>query len=316
MNECAKQKLLVEIAKLYYTNNFSQLEISKKLGLSRTYISKLLSEARQQGIVEIKIHDPLLAETGLESQLRLKYGLQKAIVISTSNADPTLFSKLGIAAAKYLNLIVQDGDVIGTAWGKTLHAFSQNIVKRDDMKAVQVVQLCGGITKLDDNVYAGEIPKNIAQALHGTHYLIPLPAVLDSVTAKNAVMTDKHILQVMALARKASIAIFTAGVFDKSNSFVKAGYFSDAEIAQLKQAGAVSDICSHIIDSTGKLCSQQLEQRTVALSLAEIAAIPTRMCIAAGTNKQQCLAAALHATHPSILVTNQQTAQYLLSISS
>ncbi len=312
MNEFEKQRLLVDISKMYYEHDLSQLEISKKMGISRTYISKLLSEAREQGIVQISINDPSVRESALEKSLRKKYSLRRALIIPAKDSDPALPDRLGSAAAEHLNNILRDGDTIATSWGSTLHAFSRKIVGRDGISGVRTVQLCGGVTRQSENVYAGDIPKNIAQALDGSYYMIPLPAVLDNASAKNTLMRDKNIHSVMTIARNADIAIFSTGAFEEKNLYISAGYFSAEDISLLSSAGAVGDICSHIIDENGQLCDTQLEKRIIALTMEEIAAIPSRMCIAAGENKRACLPAALKTGCINILVTNEEMAEHLL----
>ncbi len=312
MSEDAKIKLLVNISRMYYEYNYSQLEISKKVGLSRTYIGKLLVEAKNRGIVEIRIRDPLTNESDLEERLRKKFGLKKAIVIPADDSDPIMTDKLGEAAAQYMNAIIKDNDIIGVSWGATLHAFSKCVQPRSDLNNIHVVQLCGGISQIERNVYTSEIPQNIAKALNGECHLIPLPAVLDSVATKNAVIKDRSIIQSMDFARQATVAVFTVGVFGEFSAFVRAGYFSEEELQKLKSNGAVGDICSHIINSEGKLCDLSIEKRTVAVSFEGILAIPTRIGIAADLHKYQCIKAALQSSCFNIFVTNEMMAQELL----
>lgn len=313
MNEYEKTQLLVNISKMYYELNFSQQEISDKAGLSRTYISKLLNEARERGIVEIRIIDPIKAENPLEESLRRQYGLKKAIVIPVHDSDPALLDKLGKAAAEYLNMILCGDDIIGVGWGETLHAFSKAVIRREDLKNIQVVQLCGGVTKMNQDSYVSDIPRNIARHLGGSCHLIPLPAVLESVTARNAVMKDRNITEVLHLARQATIAVITVGVFANDNVFVSSGYFREDEIGQLIKMGAVGDICSHIINERCEICDPQLEKRTVSVTLEDLTGIPAKLCIAAGIRKLPSLAAALSAGCINILVTNEKTAEDLLS---
>ncbi|MBU9726081.1 sugar-binding transcriptional regulator [Diplocloster modestus] len=313
MNEYEKIQLLVNISKMYYELNFSQQEISNKAGLSRTYISKLLNEARERGIVEIRIHDPVKAETPLEESLRKRYGLNKAIVLPVNDSEPALLDQLGNAAAEYLNMIIREDDIIGVGWGETLHAFSKAVIRREELKNIQVVQLCGGVTKMNQDSYVSDIPRNIARNLSGSCHLIPLPAVLDSVTARNAVMKDRNITEVLHLARQATIAVITVGVFVKENVFVSSGYFRENEIEQLEKAGAVGDICSHIIKEHCEICDPQLEKRTVSVSLEDLISIPTKLCIAAGGRKAKSLKAALTAGCINVFVTNERMAEELLS---
>lgn len=312
MQEHERIKLLVTISRMYYEYNYSQQEISEKLDLSRTYIGKLLNEAKNKGIIEVRIIDPINAESELEEKLRCKYGLQKAILVPVDDSDPLLLESLGSAAAKYFDSVIKDSDVIGVSWGTTLHAFSTKVQQRSDLTGIQVVQLCGGVSKIHENVYVSEITRNIACAVNGTHHLIPLPAILDSVTAVNAVKKDKSIMQSLELARSASVAVFTVGVFGEYSAFVRANYFTPEEMMEIKEAGAVGDICSHIIDQNGSLCDPSMERRTVAVSYEDIKKISLKICIAANSIKHECILAALKAGCIDVLVTNEQTSEYLL----
>ena len=54
----AEKKLMMETAILYYEKKMNQQEIAQIMNLSRQTVSKLLSDAIEEHIVEIKIHDP------------------------------------------------------------------------------------------------------------------------------------------------------------------------------------------------------------------------------------------------------------------
>ena len=56
-----RNKLLSKIAYLYYIENLNQSQIAAKLGIYRTSISRMLTEARNAGIVKIEIEnfDPI-----------------------------------------------------------------------------------------------------------------------------------------------------------------------------------------------------------------------------------------------------------------
>ena len=50
--------VIVRAARLYYEQGRSQTEVAAELGLSRSNVSRILTQARDRGIVEISIHDP------------------------------------------------------------------------------------------------------------------------------------------------------------------------------------------------------------------------------------------------------------------
>ncbi len=53
-----KQKRLAYVARRYYLEDQKQSDIARELGVSRPLVSRMLSEARELGIVEITVHEP------------------------------------------------------------------------------------------------------------------------------------------------------------------------------------------------------------------------------------------------------------------
>lgn len=314
MSNIIRTGLLVKIAKLYYEHDYSQQMIADKLGFSRPYVSKLIQAAKQSGIVEIKIHDPNETETQIEAELKERFNLHRAIVIPSLSGNGNVLEKLGVEAAKYLNNIIKDNDIIGVAWGSTLYECSQKIIRRDDLNNIQVVQLCGGISNIERNIYASEIPKNFSEAYRGIPYVIPLPAVVDNVTVKTVVLTDKNISHILNIAKEANIAIFTMGTIGHESALVRAGYISKNEVDLLIQKGAVGDICSRIIDIHGNICDEELNKRTVGVELEELKKKECRIGIAAGANKARCILGALTGGFINVLITDEETAESVMKM--
>ena len=56
MNKSEELKLLSKIARLYYLEDLNQQEIAEKLNISRTKVSRYLTKARKEKVVEIRIN--------------------------------------------------------------------------------------------------------------------------------------------------------------------------------------------------------------------------------------------------------------------
>lgn len=313
MGNYEKVNLLVNIARLYYEHNYSQQMIAEKLKLSRPYVSKLINKARESGLVSIQINDPNAAESQLETEVRQKFNLKKVIAVPENN-DEYRLEKVTLAAARYLNLIIEDNDIIGVAWGSTLYSFALNVIPRKDIKNVTVVQLCGGISNLGKNIYASEIPKKISDAYKGIPYILPLPAVVDDKNVKNAIIRDKNINGILEMAKKANIAVFTMGTFGYDGALARADYISSKEVDILFEKGAVGDICSRIINIRGEICDKDLDSRTIAIELDELLEKEYRIGIAYGMNKIKCIIGALKGGYPNVLVTDEETAVELMKM--
>ena len=74
---------LVEIARLYYEKDFTQAEIAKAVGVSRPVVSRLLSEARQRGIVRIEVRSPLDEDHELLGELMRTFGIRGGLIVPT-----------------------------------------------------------------------------------------------------------------------------------------------------------------------------------------------------------------------------------------
>jgi len=306
--EIKRVDLLVNVARLYYEHNYNQHMISQKLGLSRPYISKLLTQARAEGIVTIQINDRAQTETAPERELRQRFSLRRVIIVPRSLGQSPL-SKVGVACGRYINSIICGGDIIGVSWGQTMFACAQSAIQRDDVTNVSVVQVCGGISCIERNIYASEIPKLWATALSGIPYIMPLPAILDNSAMKDAVINDQSIKGVMGVVMRANILLFTVGGgFGANNALVQAGYLDETEMKQLNKAGAVGDICSHIIDEDGKLVSPDLDARTVSLPLDTLKQKDYRIAVAIGKSKVRSICGALNGGYPNVLITDEDTA--------
>ena len=61
-----RTSLLADVAEMYYLEQKNQAEIAKAVGVTRSMISRMLTEARESGIVEIRIQRPLQSDPDLE----------------------------------------------------------------------------------------------------------------------------------------------------------------------------------------------------------------------------------------------------------
>ena len=315
MKKMDKIDLLVQTARLYYELDYSQQMIAERLNISRPYVSKLINQAKLTGIVEIKINDPNETESSLEKRLRQTFDLQRVFVIPTLNGMGGItLEKLANVAAKFLNNIISDNDIIGVVWGDTLYECSKRVISRNDLHGVTVVQLCGGMSKIDRNIFASHISKNFADALNGTPYTLPLPAIVDSEDVKNAILKDRNISDVLNLGKQANTAIITIGAFGAQNALYRAGYLNDEEVESLIKKGAVGDIFSRIINIDGEVCDKDLDRRTIAIELDDFKKIENRIAVVSGIERAKCLCGALRGGYCNVLITEETTATEVLRL--
>jgi deoxyribonucleoside regulator len=159
--------LLVEAARLYYEHDFSQQQIAQKLGVSRPGVSRLLSKARESGIVNIEIRDPLDSGIKIENDLKDKYGLKKIVVVPEDKREGVIKERLGQAAYKMLREIISKNCILGISWGTTMQEVARQSSEKK-MNNLTVVQLNGGVSKAALDTHASEIAQILGEKFQAT----------------------------------------------------------------------------------------------------------------------------------------------------
>ncbi|MEH7117928.1 sugar-binding transcriptional regulator [Neobacillus vireti] len=309
--ELDKLNKVIQAAKLYYLLDYNQNEIAQKLGVSRPTVSRLLQQAKSEGIVQITIMDPTENVENLAMQLEKKFQLKKAIVTSIPQyEDHIIKNYLGEKAAAFLNDIVKDDDIIGVTWGTTLYHIAVEL-RQKFVKNVKVVQLKGGVSHAETNTYASEILYLFGKAYNTTPLNLPLPAIVDHIVVKQAMEADRHIRRILEMGKKANISVFTIGSIKTDSLLFQLGYFTDSDLESL-YGKAVGDICSRFFDKDGKVCNESLNQRTLGVNLDELSKKEYSIVVAGGPNKIEGIYGALKGKYANVLITDQFTAKFLL----
>lgn len=307
-----RQRLAIEAARLYYQSDYSQQDIAERLGVSRPTVSRLLQHAKEQGYVRIEIVDPGEDLNVLGRKLKRKYGLDMVqVCYSPLNQYEEIKKHISKKAAEFLHEIVQDKDIIGVTWGTTMHAVALQLAPKQ-VKGVEVVQLKGGVSHSHVNTYAAETVNLFAEAFQTVARYLPLPVIFDNIELKRIVEEDRHISRIIELGKQANIAVFTVGTVKEDALLFRLGYFNEQEQELLKKSGA-GDICSRFFDETGQICSEEINNRTVGIDLHELQKKEKSILVAGGERKVEAIQAALAGNYANILITDQFTAQALIS---
>src|SRR5437867_3009953 len=117
----AELVLTASIARRYYVDGKSKVEIADEFSVSRFKVARLISAARASGMVRIEIDYPGAIDIDLSGRLQRAYGLRHAVVVDTPDDDDVSMRRhLGEAAADLLAEIVTADDVLGLAWARSV----------------------------------------------------------------------------------------------------------------------------------------------------------------------------------------------------
>lgn len=307
-------RLLVKVSKLYYEEGLSQDEIILRLNLSRSKISRLLQQARDEGIVQITVVTPKHLYSDLENRLEKHFGLQEAVVVETHAGDTqeNVLRALGVAAAGYLERAVTASTTLGISWGSTLNSMVA-AMRPISLPNVNVVQIIGGLGQPEAEIHATDLCHRLARALNGQLTLLPAPGIVGSQQAREVLLADTYVRRAVEMFSRLDLAFVGIGAPTPESLMMRDGSILSAhEMELLLHNGAVGDIALRFFDGLGQPVGSDIDQRVIGITLEQLKRVPRVVGIAGGAEKHRAVRGALAGRLVHVLITDSVTAGKLL----
>ena len=300
-------ELMHAAAFLYFMEDATQADIAVRLGTSRSTVSRLLSEARRQGIVRIEVVAPVSADdTTLEARTAEALGLRSVYVTRVARDDMigvTLAAKLSIALEK---VGLRPGDVLLVSSGRTVYEAAQGELPR--LPGVLVTPMLGGQNEGQAWYQTNEITRQVAEKIGGRPVFLYAPA-LPAPPLYERLVEDPDTRRVLELWGEARCAIVGVGGPPLSRLSLPGFLVQDS----LTLRDAVGDVGSRFFNLEGEPVPFEGESRLIAMTLDAIRQVPTTIALAVGQEKVPGILAGARSGFFTELVTDSPTAAALLA---
>ncbi len=301
---------LARIAELYYHKGLKQADIAGRLGISKMQVSRLLRRALERGIVEIRVHYPLAIDHERSDALASAWGLDEAVVLDARAEGQG--QSIAHAAAQYLVAHLTPRTTLAVAWSATVAATADLLPTTRDHH-IRVVQMVGALTMSANRANPFDACRKLGRALSAETFPLHAPAFLESASTRATLLGESAIAETLALARRADCAIIGVGNTTSESTFCKAGFVTPREMEVLADRGAVGDVLGQFYDASGEPVAWRLSENGVGLTLEDLRRIPNVIGVAGGPDKHAAVLGALRARLMSVLITDQGTADHLIS---
>jgi DNA-binding transcriptional regulator LsrR (DeoR family) len=308
MMDIERKRFLAKISRLYYLEGLTQQNIANKLNISRTKVSRYLTRARNENIVEININHPAEDFSNMEYHIEKKYNLSECTIVDTLENEESIISSMGDSLNNLLSRLLDNGSYIGIGWGNSLRELS-NHINIMDLKDIKVVPMIGGLGKTGTGVHTNSVAQRIADRVGGISYMIHSPAVMDSREVKEIIEKDSNVKEIMDMSEKISTALIGLSDLGNDSTLIKSGSFTREDFKYLKDLGVVGDVNLIFIDSQGKHVPNILDERIVRVPLDRLKNIKNVIGVAFGKHKLDVILAALRGQIINILFTDKDTAK-------
>lgn len=304
---------LVQVSRLYYELGETQEAIAAVLGVARPQVSRLLKEARAQGIVEIRIVDRTEVESPAGPALRERFGL-RAVHLAPSLDGPADVTRrrVGRLAAQVLRGAIRDGMVVGVGDGASVSAVADELaieVEASSSRAqvdATVVPLCGGFWRPSA---AAEPFRRIGEALGATVHALHAPGLLDDPGVRDALYAHQGVRSATELWARLDVALLGIG----GPTWNEASVGADS-LAELRAGGAVGEVLIAPYSIDGRFVGASLRGRTIAFDARSLPSIPLTIAVADGPEKAGPILGALRGGLLNTLVTDVATAEGVLNL--
>jgi len=310
-----KEDLLIEIATLYYYDALTQREIAKRFGISRSNVSRLLTEARNRGIVEIKVKQKIPLDYNLQKEIRSRFSLKDVKILKSYGLDyQEMLRKLGTIAARYLKTILNKVSIVGMSWGTAIYEVV-NAFESEFYKNIEVIQMIGGIGAENPDIDGTELARRLAEKVGGRYRYLHAPLIVENADIKKAIIVEKNVKEALQKVKKADVAIVGIGSTDPTvSSLVRAGYLNKKELNEIRKLGAVGDICARHFDINGNLCQIDLNERVIGIDTDVLKDINYVIGVAGGKAKASAILGVLRGGYINVLISDNKAISEVLKL--
>lgn len=219
MPETEKLRRLAHVARRYYLEDRKQSDIAAELGVSRPLISRMLSEARELGVVEILIHEPGSRASSLLDRLRMTSSVQGGILVEDGEDEDATNQLLSQGAVDLLQQI--GARRLGVGWGYLIGQLVTWLEKhpQPDSSVTDICPLVGNASIPARNYQSNENVRLMAQQLGAAPHFLYLPALPDSLEEKQVLCSTEVYRQIHQQWEQIDTALVNIGDYPSSPDF-------------------------------------------------------------------------------------------------
>ncbi len=315
-NDPEKIESAANVARMYYYQNMKTDAIAKEMNVSRSTVSRLLTFAKNEGLISIKISTPDQKLFELEKIIFTSFKVKNVYVVPVPEiaGEAIWLDRVAQFTVNHLNTVFDSNMIIGIAWGTTMSAISRHLLKKSTHNS-QIVQLNGaGNTQSMGIDYASEIIMRFAQNYQARAHLFPVPTFFDYVETKKYLWKERSIKRILDLQERADILLHSIGAVNAGipSHVYSGGYLEEKDYKELKKERIAGDIATVFFREDGSFDNIPINERACGPNL-EMFQKKHGICAVSGLAKVNGLFSALKGNLISELIVDEPTARELVN---
>lgn len=248
-----KEKIqrITEVSKMYYLDNMTQNEIAKKFNISRPLVSKILSDAKELGIVTIKIKSPFSDTESVIEKLKNKYNLKEILVVPQLSTTALTDENILNETVNFLKENISDVKTLGLGWGNMIGPFIDKIEHEKKFMELKgkVVPLIGNTNMSTRDYHPNDLIRVFGEKTGLTPAFLFAPAFLATKQEKSLFTNIENYCDIEKLWEKLDAVFIGINSHPSVPDLATALRFGNI----LNEKKAVGKILSYYFDKEGNI---------------------------------------------------------------
>ena len=317
MSDVDAQRLMIKVARLYHSHGLRQTEIAQRLNISQSRVSRLLTQAEEAAIVRTVVAVPTRIHAELEERVEARYRVSEVHVVDAVSEDEAELNRdLAYTTASLLGEASFEARTVGfTSWSKTMRMMV-DALQPLRTRTERVVEMLGDLGPPDVQHSAARSTQRLAAMTGGQPVFLRAPGVAPNREVKDLLLErDPYARGALEILDSVDLALVGIGPceLDPSLRSGTTSFFTEQEFEQMRERGAVGEVCLHFLDAEGRPLDSELDELVIGVTRAQLRSARRRWAVAGGSRKHQAIRAALAGGWIDTLVTDSGTAAFLLS---
>lgn len=306
------ENVVIEVAWLYYQDGLNQKDIADKLDISRATVVNYLQEAREKGMVNISLAAPAFTTHRASVDLVKKFGLTAAYVMPDEDADTEeMFYRVVRGAASWVPELLEPGDRLGVAWGKTIYDMAE-AMERQRIDDLAVLQLVGSMAT-PYGFTAEACSTRLGQKLGAEILNLHAPAILSNAKLADELREEPIIHRQLERLETCNKFLFSAGTVERDSHIVGSGLATQEDLDWHLTHGARGVICGRFVDAQGQAVHGPLDDRMIGISVEHLVGLDMGILVTPGLDKVEASLAAIRGGYVTHMVTSLSVAEAMLA---
>lgn len=303
-----KQKKLAYVARRYYLEDQRQSDIAKELGVSRPLISRMLSEARELGVVEITIHEPRARMENLLERLRSFCAIQNGVLVEDGMDEDETNCALSQGAVELLQTI--GARRLGVGWGYLIGQLVTWLESNPQLNSsiTDICPLVGNASIPARNYQSNENVRLMAQQFGAAPHFLYLPALPDNLEEKRLLCSTEIYHQIEQQWDGIDTALVNIGNYPSSPDFASLVRYGDL----LQKQRACGRMLVYYFNEDGTVI-QSDQDFAIQIPLEALRRCPNIVGVCSANTSAKALRGALRSGILTHIVARANLAQMLLS---